>query len=47
MNQSSFQHPIYVPDSALSTYQNDATWGEWGYLLQPISDYSGGGFLPV
>ena len=42
---SDFQHPVYVPDSALSAYQNDATWGEWGNYLQPISEYQGN--LPV
>ena len=45
MNQSAFAHPVYVPDSALSAYQNDATWGEWGEFLKPISQYSG--VLPV
>lgn len=45
MNQSAFAHPVYVPDSALSTYQNDGTWGEWGEFLQPISEYQGN--LPI
>lgn len=45
MNQSAFAHPVYVPDSALSAYQNDATWGEWGEFLKPISQYEGN--LPV
>ena len=45
MNQSAFAHPVYVPDSALSAYQNDATWGEWGQFLKPLSQYSGN--LPV
>lgn len=45
MNQSAFPHPIYVPDSALSAYQNSATWSEWGQYLKPISEYQGN--LPV
>lgn len=45
MNQSAFAHPVYVPDSALSAYQNDATWGEWDDYLKPLSQYSG--VLPV
>lgn len=45
LNQSEFSHIVYVPDSALTTYQNDATWSDWGEMLKPISEYSGN--LPV
>lgn len=45
LNASDFNHDIYVPDSALSTYQNDANWMGWGEFLKPISQYSGN--LPI
>jgi len=47
LNASAFMHPVYVPDSALSAYQNHSTWYEWNVvgLLRPISEYSGN--LPI
>lgn len=35
--------PIYVPDGAVSAYQNDANWS--AMIIYPISEYSGN--LPV
>ena len=47
LNESGFPYPVYVPDSALSAYQNHSTWYEWNGegFLRPISEYSGN--LPI
>lgn len=45
LNASDFNHDVYVPDSALSTYHNHGTWSDWGDFLKPISQYSGN--LPI